>query len=445
MNKNLLNRKPKTKKRPSLGQVMLELAVFAAVVLFVMGMIIKQSMDAKYALSGGLQALRTTLRLSYLESKGKGTNGGGKDGNKSRNNATVTLVEDRLDAASGKMDSKDRAPRMSQAAGTASINLFLPTDNGETFNDPVQDFYINDQHFVLSTGKMEKKSPVSVWERIMNGDKDYWDASKGERFYPYRDGQKQIPPQLWKNFEWQWLKLSAGSVSTKKGKHTSVDIDNDLKEETVIGNTGGSWWVQDDQDGDIDMTYDKWDGYVYSECYGIDVDGYEFVKSETPADLPSGACGTTRWRSGMVNNAKFRSQQADGTYLWIEEGQLYAKDPKSSVYSTQQFSRSVRGKNQVDLIERQIRLAKYNPEILKRNRGITKCSSGPACCENIDGNCVYTGTGAGKYETVIMPGGKARQGRYLPVMYIRSAISDTRGRKWITDISNKNADKVFGP
>ncbi|MBF0483770.1 MAG: hypothetical protein HQL25_03580 [Candidatus Omnitrophica bacterium] len=418
------------KEKNKKGQVVLELAAFVAVVVFIMGMIIKQSMDAKYTANGEFRAFRLALKSSFMASKGY-MGGGGEDGNKSRNTAAIIVIEDRLDAGSGRYETKDRVPRVAQGSAIASVNLFYTVDAGETFNEPVMDLYINSQHFVLSTAKLERKTPTgTIYERIANGDKDYWREGDVSRFDIYRDGTKRVTdPNLMKYFEWQWMVVPSSKIDVDKGNHLQVDIDGDLKDETIIK----KWLVMDNQDGDIDLTYDEHDADLYDACKGTEtIDGreYEYV------DLNKPKCSKVKWRSGLTSNATFLSQPSHGKIppQMLETQEKTGADGKK-------YAISKKFNNKTDIIEREIRLANYSGAL--RTYGYTTGTVNPVAvtCSNPVPTCCF---GDNYDKTCIFKGGKSGNKKYLPVVYVRSSVGDTRTKGWVTDVSDQNAGEVFG-
>jgi len=132
------------------AQTAIELAVFGAILVFVLGLIIRQSLGSGYAQNQPLRAMRYAMLMSELHSTGGrqiGSEGGA--GNTSRNVASVLIVEDRLTASNGKYGALERIPLIANATATHSHNFFMPIDPDEPWNAPRFDVFINGIHFPL--------------------------------------------------------------------------------------------------------------------------------------------------------------------------------------------------------------------------------------------------------------------------------------------------------
>ena len=126
------------------AQAATELAVFGAILMFVVGTIIQSSFNSGMAQNQQLKAMRWALLQSLY---------GVYNVNKSRVNASVIVVEDRLNPQAGKFGSLERTPFVAAGSGTMSNNIFLPTDWDELQNIPVNDVFINGLHFAFSTAR----------------------------------------------------------------------------------------------------------------------------------------------------------------------------------------------------------------------------------------------------------------------------------------------------
>jgi len=127
---------------PKKAQTAMELAVFGAILIFVVGAIVRQALSAGYMQNQQLRAMRQAMTTSYRYSTGL-AGGGGGSGDASHQTASVLFVEDRLTAESAKYAAIDRTPYVASAAATYSRNLFLPVDAGEDYNLPIYDIFIN--------------------------------------------------------------------------------------------------------------------------------------------------------------------------------------------------------------------------------------------------------------------------------------------------------------
>ncbi len=137
------NHKPSAK-----AQTAAEVAVFGAILIFVIGLTVRHALDAGYAQNQNLKAMRLAMKMSYEASEGRTE--------ASRNVATVLFIEDRLTADSAKYGAIDRTPYMISASATHNRNLFLPVDFGDNDDLPVMDVFVNGKHFVFTTSAFKK-------------------------------------------------------------------------------------------------------------------------------------------------------------------------------------------------------------------------------------------------------------------------------------------------
>lgn len=130
------------------AQTALELAIFGAILIFVMGTIVRTTAGRSLQQHAILKATRMAMTLSHLSTETKQVSG--------RNAATVFIVEDRLTAASSKYGAIDRSPMMIQGSGTHSANLLMPIDFGDSEDLPVFDLYVNGKRFPFSTSAFKE-------------------------------------------------------------------------------------------------------------------------------------------------------------------------------------------------------------------------------------------------------------------------------------------------
>ena len=297
-------------------------------------------------------------------------------------------------------------------------------------------------------------------------DLDAIDPFTGVDIAPALLGDKSVPPGERLGFAWQWFLVApvigewqdttlnydvarltmdpltnltsavSSTVDTGEGmvlpggenppKNTSLDVDYDLKMENVMPNVKDGvqpnivasngmilqLGVMDSQEGDIDFTHNDSDELGGVETFGFvkDINLYTSVRG-------GGAVG--------------------GTYLQIDEGQLY-----SSSGDTRQYIRTASKKDQVDLVERFFQMnnntggyclvdevtgtislqssadfsAHYGISPAELNP-VEICSPSAAGCftsANIDKTCMDVSNN---------------------MIYIRSRLQDLHGRKWVTDES----------
>jgi hypothetical protein len=127
------------------AQTALELAVFGAILIFMLGVIIKSSVNRNFQQHSILRATRWAMTQSNITT---GTT------NAARNFASVLVVEDRLSTASGKYGALERVPSIIQGAGMHSVNLLMPVDlpkNPAGYLDNANlrrmDVFVNGLHF----------------------------------------------------------------------------------------------------------------------------------------------------------------------------------------------------------------------------------------------------------------------------------------------------------
>ncbi len=131
------------------GQAAGEVAVFGAIIIFLIGATIRTAISTSYTQNQQLKTMRIAL-LKSLE--------GSNAGNSSRNTTSITYVEDRLSPDFGKYGALDRTPFVSSASGTFTNLLFYPVDEADLPNAmPIMDVYINGQHFPFTMAGVSTK------------------------------------------------------------------------------------------------------------------------------------------------------------------------------------------------------------------------------------------------------------------------------------------------
>jgi len=191
---------------------------------------------------------------------------------------------------------------------------------------------------------------------------------------------------------------SACKENCKGPRHTNIDVDGDLKRESmmvdtkVVDNMTGvikSFVVLDRQRGDMDMTRGDSD-------LGPD--------------------------PGLQKDIRMYSFVRGGTYLLLEEGRLY------DGYIPGQFIRTAQKKDQVDLIERTIQLSNDTGRFCDGSTPVDT-STGIWTDEmpNPVEACQNCSSGANIQKTCM--------DRVSKKIIVRSRIEDKRGRKWVTNTS----------
>lgn len=249
------------------------------------------------------------------------------------------------------------------------------------------------------------------------GIENTWNPNCGECFDLDRDGTIDVPTlEEQAEFDWQWQKVCAmatekekGGINLAKNQHARLDVDGDLKEETILqmvdedgvqytpfeeGRKGNHRVIKvrvlDDQAGDIDNTWSK-----------------------------NPATNAGKLRPGLRDELQIYTFTREGTYLLLEEGKDVNPEPSGNqtVVSTQK-------RNNADIIQRMIQLSNNTSRFCQgglpntmENPGMEGgvCAANEECFnqQNIYKTCFATDT---------------------LMLYVRSRIGDLRGRKWITDL-----------
>ncbi|MDP8213462.1 MAG: hypothetical protein P9X22_09300 [Candidatus Zapsychrus exili] len=534
------------------AQTAIELAVFGAILIFVLGAIIKQTLGFSYAQNQGLKSMRMAMTMSLKNSFfGNGYPQGGEYddtgiiyGNSSRNSASVLLVEDRLTAGSAKHGTVDRVPHMSSGAGTFSINLFMPLDDEEDVNIPILDVYVNGKHFPFQMAKFKTvEFPVPDNPDAEPGDDDYdydrgygWDKTcylaedpvsslmfdvgcariytfipnhlsmRGENgsgmgkdrwcstspcpdirtvdeaFDLDRDFRtscsgcpegSEVLPEYRESFAWQWYGVKAlnedkdflkkveddhfmmaafldggTGVNLETGLNLMVDVDGDWQEEfitKILKTSTNTDKVKHDappEDENYDPEkYRRWYGQIeevrvldYQEG---DLNFSTVYKNYNSANPKPGFTRDVAMYTFI--SATGDGSNGEGTYLSIEEGQLFDGDEK-------RYIRNVQRKDQIDLISRTMQLSNNTGRFCGTSPlgpmpggleliGLAAGEPNPVdvCC--INGACNGGGSSCFSDETIAHTCMDLNGTATGPVIYVRSRIADLRGKKWITNTS----------
>jgi len=430
------------KNFPSQAQTSTELAVFGAILVFILGIMIRYSLGVNYSQSQTLKAMRLAMAESFKSAEA---------GHSERNTTTVIFIEDRTTADVNKFGSLSRSPFVASASATFSKNLYMPADYQEPHALPVMDMFINGKHFSFTTAGFQQYDLISgtppssadgiykpwqwnrdwdpvckcriVYEVVFNfvGANNTWDPDCNGKGGPIdcfdlnRDGSTNIVPAAERpKFMWQWqaVRATTSKIKLDKGQHVLVDVDGDLKEETIIEMTdvGGKRYtarssskgnspirfvrVVDNQAGDIDSTWSS--------------------NPQTNGGKP---------KPGVLDDIQIYSFTSQGTYLLVQEGKNLPgmTTANQGVVSTQK-------RNAADIIQRMVRLSNDTGRVCQGLIPNTAENPGVEVCVNNNADCF---TPENIYKTCM--------GRDIfgPILYVRSRIGDLRGRKWITDLGTK--------
>jgi len=440
----------KTTRKNQKAQTAIELAVFGSILIFVIGLIVRQTLGTSYAYNINLKAMRLAMLTSFRYSEGLvGYNSKyfEKRGSASRNTASVLILEDRLSVSSGKYATIDRTPLFASASATHSRHLMMNIDAKEYENLPTTDFYINGKHFPLTVARLRKvnlssSNPPTYYSVEINHEfNSRWcnctsstgapvAASCGSggffRFDLDRDGildpVNEPNNNECEDFSWQWRRVAPKKIDVDDGKNVSIDLDGDLETETVVGvNVGFSKLetraledkrivlnihYMDFQEGDIDVTIGNHDSRPQPGFTSQDLQLYTFTKA---------------------NNT-------EGTYLLMEEGKLF-----SGGLAGKQFVRTVQKKDSIDIVQRTLQLSNDTGRFCTApgekppsKVGKVKVENNPVevCCQTVE-CCFVDGDPATSSidKTCMVTDGPGTQD---PIIFVRSRIHDKSGRKWIT-------------
>ena len=133
-------------RRKNLAQTASELAIFGALLIFIIGAMVRSSVNAGYNQNQTLKAFRMALRASFDSSRSAADDG---SGDVSRSNASILFLEDRTTPDADKYGSATRTPYIISASGTFSKNLMKTTDWGTPTGRPLYDMHINGQYFIF--------------------------------------------------------------------------------------------------------------------------------------------------------------------------------------------------------------------------------------------------------------------------------------------------------
>jgi hypothetical protein len=131
------------RKENKKAQAAVEFAVFGAVLIFLLGTIVRSAVGNSYTQNQNFKAMRMAMLASWT---------GSEAGNTAHNSASVLFVEDRLSPDFNKYGDLDRNPFVANGSGVFSYELLYPLNVGEVATMlPIMDVYINGQHFPFTT------------------------------------------------------------------------------------------------------------------------------------------------------------------------------------------------------------------------------------------------------------------------------------------------------
>jgi len=143
------------------GQAATELAVFGAILIFLIGTIMRTAVGNSFTQDYNFKAMRMAMLASWNDTKiNQGPNASAVT---AHNSASILFVEDRLSPDASKYGDIDRNPFVAQGAGTFTYNLLYPLSDAQDINAglPVMDVFINGVHFPFSMSSYVIKNEIS--------------------------------------------------------------------------------------------------------------------------------------------------------------------------------------------------------------------------------------------------------------------------------------------
>ena len=501
------------------GQSLIELVLFGAILMSVIGLIIQGTVSSKYFQDRNLKAAENALKMSHDDAVGRFGNrqvfcgarnkdprdgrirsyrtAAGSDGSGGRNTATVLIVDDRLSIGSGKLDTTDRVPYISQGSGTASRNMHIPHDRGECHSIPIFDLFVNGAHFPFLTGDFMTYDAegMIVYKKVQNipSSSDKWQNDSDTAFDLDRDGTFDVNGALLRNvFSWQWARRLVISTSEEKSVrgqindiiqksiayvNTLIVFERDEEAsneriallrrlEYVISGISEEQALQQvrllfDGSFSIGRNEDQED-YIVTNGTFYDVDG-DLKAEQVMFNFGDGRVEVLDYQEGDVDfafNSLDQKKKASGDQKFVSgflgDMNIYTEINATSMdrvipgvapttyflieegklfsADTKQYHRTFKGSDQVDIISRAFQLARNTGRFC--DLGYNNPPPWVAGVRNPVEVCcpdVSCCFGA-NIEKTCMAATQTETDRY-PIIYIRTRRKSQRGRKWITDIS----------
>lgn len=451
--------------RSKRAQAIIELAVFGAVFIFVIGTIIQQGFSAASSQQVRLQAIRQALLASYND---------GMSNHSARSSASLLIVEDRLSPGFYKYGTQDRIPNLSLGTGSMSRNLYMPLDwadvtaGGGANSIGVMDVRVNGQTFIFRTAvayylrlrrqlgapsaPVEALASQTPWSsngcistnalgqpgvplsassltRLAREWPDAYSVAaagntnfSGDADWQYdynRNGD--FSDDLWNSTPmagsrntgvsqvlWKWVRDTipgvVGQVNAKDGNYPSYDVTGDMTEDVIYGR--GAVF------GNVLC------GSTWYTVYDLNIldNGAAEISSENVYEYPD-----ANERQGLKQESSI-STAVNGAVLDFRGGQWY-------VSGTNDLAMSRTGKDQYDIITRVYQLNRkmlFPGVVAGSNPGAIEVACGAAWPLAPVGTIGSTGccmVGTNATRTCLDVGSRT--------LYIRSRIRDTRGRMWI--------------
>lgn len=469
------------------GQAATELAVFGAVLIFLIGSIVRNGVNSGQQQNVQLKAMRQALLQSYTSSTRSialDATGGTvfeADGitpkylpHTGRSSSSIVYFEDRLSPDISRYGNSDRMELAASGSGSVTNLLFYPLDPAES-NDPknlpTSDYYVNGVHLPITTAAIRTivfAAPAPIAGRtiangwnfecvkdaggnwlpcplfynisskagdfgVLSGDEPY-DLNRNDNFAddPKAGGPGKLPRE---QMMWHWkaenaiLATTAGMEVTGGGgvcgSATAVD--------------GASTGLTIDPANNQNTVFDVDNDGQEETIYDVKADPLtNIITQVTVMDSQEGDLDPTVWTifgrvPGFQRDMSILTKSRPGTYFEIREGKLYNPE-------TGQYSRTISFRDQVEVIQRMFQLTKNTGRF---------CSAGGVLAAKLPDNsanpieaCGSGGGGVGP-----APGGsscfsaeninKTCMDTDSLIIYIRSRVLDKTGHLWLSDTTGK--------
>jgi hypothetical protein len=144
------------------AQAATELAVFGAILIFLLGTIIRSAAGNGLTQNQNFNAMRMAMLSSWVDSKAA---------NPSHNSPSLLIVEDQLSPDFNKYGDVDRNPYVTSTGGSFTYEMLYPMDVTEVSAFlPIMDVWINGQHFPFTTASFNSAAFTPSNEGIIESE-----------------------------------------------------------------------------------------------------------------------------------------------------------------------------------------------------------------------------------------------------------------------------------
>ncbi len=460
------------KHKQNKAQAATELAVFGAVLIFLLGSIVRNGLNTGQQQNLQLKAMRQALLQSYQGSINKDASNHFEP-LVGRNNSSIMYFEDRLSPDISRYGNSDRVQLMASGSGTLTNLLYYPlttdAEIADARNLPTMDLYINGIHLPLTASALVTKvlnppagyaasysgSPLAVLPGALNGKTHYkgWDFMCMNVLTRPDPG---LPVDPITNPETQTL-LGCPlfyNVSTKPGQYGILTEDeafdlnrnDDFTDDApaVAGNgklarTDMSWhWKAEHASTDLNIDAANSSNNVFDvdndgqeeTIYKFTTDANNIITTVTVMDGQEGDFdGSMEFINGRIpglqQEMSILTQGRSGTYFTIKEGKLY--NPESGKYA-----RSVNFKDQVELVQRMFQLTKNTGRFCSQDLVPVRAATLPDGTANPVEAC---GTGGLSGGSSCFTGDNVKQtclDTETLMLYLRTRVLDKTGHAWLS-------------